>query len=252
MKNLSVVIITKNEERNIKRCLESVLSVADEIVIVDSFSNDRTVEIATQFKAKIVQQEFLGYIEQKNFAIQQATHDFILSLDADEALSTELQNSIAKAKSESNGDAYTMSRMTSYCGQWIKHGGWYPDRKVRFFNRKVARWGGINPHDKIEVDNNVEVKLIEGDILHYTYYNLSEHIQQADRFTKIMAKDLFDKGKRTNIFQILIKPKVRFIRDYFFKRGFLDGYNGLLIAIISSYAVFLREIRLKEHWDNNG
>jgi glycosyltransferase involved in cell wall biosynthesis len=252
MKNLSVVIITKNEERNIKRCLESVLSVADEIVIVDSFSNDRTVEIATQFKAKIVQQEFLGYIEQKNFAIQQATHDFILSLDADEALSTELKNSIAKAKSESNGDAYTMSRMTSYCGQWIKHGGWYPDRKVRFFNRKVARWGGINPHDKIEVDNNVEVKLIEGDILHYTYYNLSEHIQQADRFTKIMAKDLFENGKRTNLLRILFKPKARFFRDYIFKRGFLDGYNGLLIAIISSYAVFLREIRLKEHWDNNG
>jgi glycosyltransferase involved in cell wall biosynthesis len=252
MKNLSVVIITKNEERNIKRCLESVLSVADEIVIVDSFSNDRTVEIATQFKAKIVQQEFLGYIEQKNFAIQQATYDFILSLDADEALSTELQNSIVKAKNEANHNAYTMSRMTSYCGQWIKHGGWYPDRKVRLFNRKIAKWGGVNPHDKIEVDSSVEVKLIKGDILHYTYYNLSEHIQQADRFTKIMAKDLFDKGKRTNLLRILFKPKARFFRDYIFKRGFLDGYNGLLIAIISSYAVFLREIRLKEHWDNNG
>lgn len=252
MKQLSVVIITKNEERNIKRCLESVLSVADEIVIVDSFSTDHTVDIASQFKAKIVKQEFLGYIEQKNFAIQQASHDFILSLDADEALSKELLNSIANAKSQSNADAYTMSRMTSYCGQWIKHGGWYPDRKVRLFNRKVARWGGVNPHDKIEVDHNVEVKLIKGDILHYTYYNLSEHIQQADHFTKIMAKDLFEKGKRTNLFRILFKPKARFIRDYIFKRGFLDGYNGLLIAIISSYAVFLREIRLKEHWDNNG
>jgi glycosyltransferase involved in cell wall biosynthesis len=252
MKQLSVVIITKNEERNIKRCLESVLSIADEIVIVDSFSTDGTLEIANQFNAKVIQQEFLGYIQQKNFAIQQATHDFILSLDADEALSTELQQSIAKAKSETNGDAYTMSRLTSYCGQWIKHGGWYPDRKIRLFNRKVARWGGVNPHDKIEAESTVEIKLIGGDILHYTYYNLSEHIQQADRFTKIMAKDLFDKGKRTNIFQILIKPKVRFIRDYIFKHGFLDGYNGLLIAIISSYAVFLREIRLKEHWDNNG
>ena len=252
MKQLSVVIITRNEERNIKRCLESVLSVADEIVIVDSFSEDKTVEIANQFKAKVIQQKFLGYIEQKNFAIQQASHDFILSLDADEALSPDLQQSITKAKSESNGDAYTMSRLTSYCGQWIKHGGWYPDRKIRLFNRKVARWGGINPHDKIKVDNNVEVKLIRGDILHYTYYNLSEHIQQADRFTKIMAKDLFDKGKHTNLLRILFKPKARFFRDYIFKCGFLDGYNGLLIAIISSYAVFLREIRLKEHWDNNG
>jgi glycosyltransferase involved in cell wall biosynthesis len=252
MKQLSVVIITKNEERNIKRCLESVLSVADEIVIVDSFSHDRTVEIAKQFKAKVLQQEFLGYIQQKNFAIQQASNDFILALDADEALSAELQNSINRAKNESNGDAYTMSRLTSYCGQWIKHGGWYPDRKIRLFNRKVARWGGINPHDKIEVDNNVKVKLIGGDILHYTYYNISEHIQQADRFTKIMAKDLFDKGKRTNLLRILFKPKARFFRDYIFKCGFLDGYNGLLIAIISSYAVFLREIRLKEHWDNNG
>ena len=252
MAKLSVVIITLNEEKNIRRCLESVRAIADEIVIVDSCSVDKTSEIAASFNAKFITQPFLGYIEQKNFALNHTSNDFVLSLDADEALDEKLQLMIKQEMLQPKADAYEMSRMTHYCGRWIRHGAWYPDRKIRLFNKSKAKWGGLNPHDKIELSFDAKKNSLKGDILHYTYYSLTEHIQQADNFTRILADDLFKKGKRTNIIRIISKPKFRFIRDYIFKAGFLDGYYGFVIAIISAYAVFLKEIRLKEHWDNNG
>ena len=252
MAKLSVVIITLNEEKNIRRCLESVRAIADEIVIVDSCSTDKTQEIVSTFNVTFITQPFLGYIEQKNFALSKTSNDFVLSLDADEALDEKLQLMIKQEMLQPKADAYEMSRMTHYCGKWIRHGAWYPDRKIRMFNKSKAKWGGINPHDKIELSINAKQHSLEGDILHYTYYSLTEHIQQADNFTRILAEDLFKRGKRTNIIRIITKPKFRFIRDYIFKGGFRDGYYGFVIAIISAYAVFLKEIRLKEHWDNNG
>ncbi len=252
MLKISVAIITYNEEHNIARCLTSVQGIADEIVVVDSCSTDKTEQVCATFGVRFISQPFLGYIDQKNFAISQARNEWVLSLDADEALSDTLRASIAdlKKRTELNADAFSFSRLSSYCGQWIKHGGWYPDRKIRLFDRKKAFFAGVNPHDKIEVVSGAKVELLKGDLLHYTYFNITEHIQQTDRFTAIMAEDLFKKGKRTNFLKIAIKPRIRFIRDFILHGGFLDGYYGFVIARISAHAVFLREIRLKEHWSH--
>jgi len=252
MAKLSVVIITFNEEKNIRRCLDSIRAIADEIVIVDSISTDKTADIAAEFNVKFISQPFLGYIEQKNFALSQSSNDFVLSLDADEALDETLRSAILKTMQDPNADAFLMARMTHYCGQWIRHGAWYPDKKIRLFKKSVAKWGGVNPHDKIELSPNSRVGFLEGDILHYTYYTLTEHIQQADNFARILAEDLFKQGKKTNLIRIMVKPRFRFIRDFILKAGFLDGYYGFVIARISANAVFLKEIRLKEHWDKNG
>ncbi|WP_315818708.1 glycosyltransferase family 2 protein [Paraflavitalea speifideaquila] len=150
MSFLSVVIITFNEEKNIKRCLESVQSVADEVIVVDSLSTDGTKRICNEFGVRFIEQAFLGYIEQKNFALDQASHDLVLSLDADEAIDEVLKGAILRVKQEGvAADGYIMSRCSNYCGKWIRHGTWYPDRKLRLFNRQKARWGGVNPHDKI-------------------------------------------------------------------------------------------------------
>jgi glycosyltransferase involved in cell wall biosynthesis len=168
---LSVVIITFNEERNIERCLLSVQQLADEILVVDSFSKDKTLEICEKYQAKVIQNPFEGHIQQKNFAMQQAQFDWILSLDADEALSEELSKSIAHIKSISKQEInlFEMNRLTNYCGAWVKHCGWYPDTKVRLVNRQFAKWGGVNPHDKLEGSKQEKVAFLKGDILHYSY-----------------------------------------------------------------------------------
>ena len=245
---ISVAVITFNEDRNIERCLKSVTSLADEIVVVDSLSSDNTVAIAQANGAKVLHQKFLGYIEQKNFAIDQCANDWVLSLDADECLSDDLQNEILQLKNNNHQpDGYIMPRLSRYCGQWIKHGAWYPDKKVRLFNRAVAKWGGINPHDKIFFTNaQPNITPLKGDILHYTINTKEEHQQQAKRFSEITAKELFNQKKKSNALKIYFKPIVRFIRDYFFKAGFLDGKAGLQIAIISAHHVYLREYKLKE------
>jgi glycosyltransferase involved in cell wall biosynthesis len=245
---ISVAVITFNEENNIERCLKSVALLADEIIVVDSLSTDKTVDLAKVNGAKVVSQKFLGYIEQKNFAIQQCANDWVLSLDADECLSDDLQKEILQLKNNNHQpDGYIMPRLSRYCGQWIKHGAWYPDKKVRLFNRAVAKWGGINPHDKIFFTNEHPIiTQLNGDILHYTINTKEEHQQQAKRFSEITAKELFNQQKSTNVFKIYLKPIVRFIRDYFFKAGFLDGKAGLQIAIISAHHVYLRENNLKE------
>lgn len=197
MKNdLSVVVITFNEETNIGRCLDSVSRVADEIVVLDSFSTDKTVEIARQKGAIVKQQKFVGHIEQKNDALSIASNHYILSLDADEALDETLIRSILQAKSEFAYPAYTMNRCANYCGKFIHHGGWYPDRKLRLFDKRVAHWGGINPHDKIEVKPGSTIKHLPGDILHYTYGSIEEHISQSNKLTTISALSWYKRGKK--------------------------------------------------------
>ena len=164
MPKISAVIITFNEEKNLKRCLESLGDLPDEILIVDSFSTDRTKEIAESFKARFIQHKFDGYIEQKNVALNLAKNDYVLSLDGDEALSPELLKSIKEL--DLSFDAYTMNRLTNYAGHWVRHCGWYPDTKLRLFNRKKGRWGGANPHDKVLMETSSRIKHLKGDILH--------------------------------------------------------------------------------------
>jgi len=241
---LSVVIITLNEEKNIGRCLDSIKNIADDIVIVDSFSTDRTKEICLSYGVNFLEQAFLGHINQKNFAIAQARYTHILSLDADEVVSEKLRASILKIKLNWKADAYQMSRLTNYCGYWIRHSAWYPDLKVRLFNRTKVRWGGQNPHDKIILSPGATQDYLAGDLLHYSYYSVKQHLDQINFFTGIAAKEMKEKGKNASLWQLLFKPPFRFVYMYFFRLGFLDGFAGFCIAGLSSYAVLVKYLKL--------
>ncbi len=246
MSALSVVIITFNEEKNIARCLQSVQSIADEIIIVDSLSTDNTKSIAVSFpNVRIVDQAFLGYIEQKNLALSLATNPHVLMLDADEALSDVLLQAIANEKQQGfSSPAYKMNRCTHFNGQWITHGTWYPDTKIRLIRKDAGKWGGINPHDSIVLAAGAHASKLKGDILHYSYNSMDEVVAQNNRFTTIQAKAMFERGKRSNWFKILFSPFVAFISGYFFKLGFLDGMNGFFIARSVAYHTFLKYIKL--------
>ncbi len=243
MKNpskLSGVIITFNEEKNIGRCIDSLKGVTDEILVVDSFSTDRTEAICIEKNVRFLQNKFEGHIEQKNFAMRQAEYDYILSLDADEALNSELEKAIRKEKEIFNYDSYRFNRLTNYCGKWIKHCGWYPDVKLRIWNRTKGNWGGENPHDSVEMQNSATTKKLNGDLLHYSFTSVNQHIKTIQSFSEIGAKASFKKGKHSNVFSILFNPFFKFLRDYIFKAGFLDGYYGLIICLNSAYAKFLK------------
>ncbi len=241
---LSVVIITFNEEQNIGRCIDSVKKVADEIIVLDSYSTDSTVEIARNRGAIVHHEKFRGYIGQKNFAMQLASHNYILSLDADETLDDTLVDSILEAKHSFSFRAYRMNRCTSYCGRFIRHGLWYPDKKIRLFDRRIAKWGGLNPHDKIGLQNDIPVKHLEGDILHYSFNTVDDHIWQNNRLSTIAAISLYNIGRRSSWLKILFRPAWAFINGYFFRLGFWDGFDGFTIAINTSHQVFLKYSKL--------
>ena len=243
---LSVVIITKNEDKNIGRCIKSVQNIADEIVVIDSFSTDKTEEICKKHQVVFIKHAFEGHIEQKNFALTCAKYKHVLSLDADEALSEELQKSIVQAKADFSKDGYFLNRMTNYCGKWIKHSGWYPDRKLRLFDKTKGQWGGENPHDKYELFSNGQSSRLSGDILHYSFYSIDQHLDTIKKFSSISAQTKFDKGKKASLYDLIIRPVWKFKRNYFFKAGFLDGYYGFVICVLSSYATFLRYAKLKQ------
>ncbi len=244
MVQLSVVIIAFNEEKNIERCLRSVEGLADEVVVVDSGSTDETINICNQHNAKVVHQDFLGHIEQKNFAISQASNIHILSLDADESLDDQLKNEIAKIKENWVCDGYEMNRLTNYCGKWIRHTGWYPDRKLRLWKSTNGKWTGVNPHDRFELTKGSSIGSLKGDILHYSFYTINQHLAQIQYFTDISSKALYAKGKRSSIVKILLSPVVKFYRDYIWKMGFLDGFYGLVISVNSAHAKFLKYSKL--------
>ena len=246
MNKISLVIITFNEEKNIERCIVSALGLVDEVVVVDSFSTDKTKEICEKLGARFIENKFEGHIQQKNFAVAQAKNDFILSLDADEALSDKLKNSIVSMLPTWPADAFNINRLTNYCGKWIKHTDWYPDSKIRLFNRRKAFWGGINPHDFIAVKADGKIAKLDGDILHYSYNSIQQHIAQFNYFTEIGAREAFEKGKKASILKILFNPCWKFFQSYFIRLGFLDGYYGFLVCAISAFATFAKYIKLKE------
>ena len=238
---ISAVIITFNEEKNIDRCLKSLVNVADEIVVVDSFSTDRTEEICAGYNVRFVPHKFDGHIQQKNWAREKATHNVVLSLDADEALDETLASSIQALKLNWQHDAYKMNRLTNYCGKWIKHTGWYPDTKVRLWNNEKGHWTGENPHDEFKLfDDNATVGFLKGDLLHYSYHHPSDHDKQIEYFTNIAAKAYVEKGKKPFFMQPYLSAFLKFIKCYFIKLGFLDGKEGWIISKKSSYAAYLK------------
>lgn len=242
---LSAVIITYNEEKKIERCLRSLLGVADEIVVVDSYSTDRTEEICKRYDVKFVKKAFLGYVEQKNFAITQTSHDHIISLDADEALSDKLKESLLNLKSDWKCDGYYMNRYNNYCGQWINHSDWYPEKKLRAFIKGKGEWKGLNPHDSFQVYDQKSTQWIKGDLLHCNYLSYSEHNKQIERFSSISAQSYYEKGKKAPFWKIFFNPWWAFFKAYFLRLGFLDGFNGFVISVQTAHLTFLKYIKLR-------
>lgn len=241
MQKLTAVIITHNEARNIRRCIESLDGVADEIIVVDSFSTDATPSICKGLGVQFHQREWKGYSLQKNYGNGLASNDHILSIDADEAISDELKKSILEAKNRDGHYNYSFNRLTNYCGKWIKHSGWYPDTKIRMFNRVDADWRGT-VHEKLTVDPKT-VKKLKGDLLHYSYYEVSEHVAQTDRFATLAAKELQEKGASPSLLKMIFSPCMKFLKFYVLRSGFLDGTAGWKIATISAHGTYLKYAR---------
>ncbi len=238
MIKLSAVIITFNEERNIVRCIDSLQEIVDEIVVVDSFSTDKTIELCQSKGVRVIQNKFEGHIQQKNFALQQAENDWVISLDADEALTEELKKSIIEVLKNPLENGYKFNRLTNYCGKWVRFCGWYPDTKLRLVNRNFASWQGVNPHDKLELTDGQKEGFLKGDLLHYSYYTKEDHYKQIEYFGKIAAQEAFKNGKRINKLILVGKVIAQFVKSYIFKFGILDGVTGLRISYRSAYATY--------------
>lgn len=235
---ITATIITLNEERNIARAIES-LRCCDEIVVVDSGSIDRTVELSTNLGVRVLESPWHGYATQKNYAAEQATHDWILSLDADEALSESLEAEIWALKKKGPAyDAYTVPRMAQYLGRWILHSGWYPDLKIRLYHRAKAKWVGDFVHESVEVDGRVGH--LESNLLHYTCDSLSEHLKTMNRYTTLAAEELVSRKRKIRLRNMILDPAWTFTKTYFFQRGFQDGLEGLTIAYMAALYTFLK------------
>jgi len=242
---LSACIITFNEERNIRDCLESLRWV-EEIVVVDSLSQDATVSLCRLYTDKVYEQEWLGHVKQKNCALQYATHEWVLCLDADERVSPVLKEEIERHLSTEWDavDGYYFPRHSYYLGRWIDHGGWYPDYKLRLFKKSKGYWGGEDPHDKVCLAGRVDY--LRGELLHFVYRDVSHQLQTVDSFSTITATALDRQGERFTIFNLLYRPAIKFVETYLVKRGFMDGLPGFIISAISSFYVFLRYAKLWE------
>lgn len=249
MEKISVVIITKNEEKNIERCLKSLDNVANEIIVVDSFSTDNTEAICKKFNVNFVQRKFTDYADQKNYGNSLAKHSYILSLDADEALSDKLKESILKAIKQPMTDGYYFNRLTNYCGKWIHHCGWYPDKKLRLFNKSKSKW--VKPiHEYLEI-NNGTINTLKGDLLHYSFENIESHLDKLNQFTTMAAKELFEKNKKVSVLKVLISPPIEFFKKYILKLGILDGYYGFVVCVMSAYYRFNKYSKLKLLWQKH-
>ncbi len=245
---LTVVIITFNEEKNIGRCLQSVQNIADEIVVVDSYSADKTQDICEEFNVKFFQKEFKDYASQKNYAISLASGDYVLSLDADEQLSPKLKEEIRKVKQETTAMAYSFNRMTNYClEKWIKHCGWYPDVVLRLIKKELAVFEGEFVHEGIRLKPNIEVLHLKGDLYHYSYYSTEEHIERLNKYSTLGAmKYLAKGGKKISSCGVICHTFWTFFRSYFLKLGFLDGWAGFKVCYIMSLETFVKYVKVQE------
>lgn len=243
MGKLSVTIITLNEEKNIRDALESI-KWADEIVVIDSGSNDRTIDICKEYTEKVFYNLWPGYTAQKNFAVDKAAYQWILSIDADERVTPRLAKEIQEVLQYPKADAYAMPRHVFYLGKWIDHSGWYPDYKVRLFRKDKAKWEGINLHEVIIVSG--KVCYLKGDLNHYTYKDISYHVNTINNYTTISAGEYLKLDKKANLWNIVLRPAATFFKKYFLKQGFRDGFPGFVIAVSSAYYVFLKYAKLWE------
>jgi glycosyltransferase involved in cell wall biosynthesis len=243
---LSVVIITFNEERNIARCLDSVQGVADEIIVIDSFSSDQTEAICLRYpNLRFIRRAWTKhYADAKNAAADAASGDYVLSLDADEALSDELKRSMMKMKQQPDFDIFMIHRLTNYCGQWIRHCGWYPEKLIRIWKKDAARWQG-KVHETLLL-HSPKIGFLKGDLLHYSFYSVSDHLQKIAYYTDLMAQQEIEKGKKASFLKLYLSPLFKFLKSYFMQLGFLDGYQGFVICWLSGVATFAKYVKVRE------
>ena len=246
MQKVSVTVITRNEAANIAAALESV-RWADEIIVVDSESTDSTVEIAQRFTGRVIVRPWPGYVAQKNFAAEQAAHDWILSLDADERVSPELATEIrALLEAGPQASGYRIPRVTFHFGRWIRTTDWYPDYQLRLYHRRRGRWTGRYVHESVSVDGSVS--RLRGELQHHAYRDIAHHLQTMDRYTTLAARQMFEDGRRASWIDILVTPRLTFVRNYILRGGFRDGMAGLVISAMNAYYVGLKFSKLWELW----
>lgn len=245
MPEISAVIITYNEELFIGKCLESLKGIADEIVVVDSYSTDGTEEICKKHNVRFIKHAFEGFRDQKNFALKQATHKHILSLDADEALSDKLRQSILDIKDKWNYDGYLFNRRSNYCGKWINHSEWYPDRQLRMFYTDHGEWGELNLHEKFIMSNGATIGKLKGDLLHWPFATLQDHIDKMAKYSEIGAQEFYKTGRKAGPLTPYIHYFWGFFRSYIYNRGFLDGRNGYLICSMYAKSSFNKYKKLR-------
>jgi Glycosyltransferases involved in cell wall biogenesis len=249
MPKISAVIITYNEELFIDKCLASLNGIVDEIVVVDSFSTDATEEICRKYNVRFIKHEFEGFRDQKNYALQLATYKNILSLDADEALSDRLRESIIGIKDKWEYDAYLFNRRSNYCGKWISHSEWYPDRQLRLFYTDHGKWGKLNLHEKFIMLNGASIGKLKGDLLHWPFTSYQDHIDKMNKYSIIGAEEFHKAGKKAGLLTPYIHFLWGFFRSYIINRGFLDGKNGYLICSMYAQSTFskYKKLRLLNH-----
>lgn len=245
MQKITTVVITLNEERNIERCLRSVLPIADEVIVVDSGSTDRTAEICQNYNVRFVRREWQGYAAAKNYGNSLACNNYILSIDADEVVSEELAQSIVKCKEHLQG-WYSFNRLTNYCGRWIRHCGWYPDEKIRLFDRRNTRWEGGYVHETLVSDNPISPTKLNGDLHHYSFQSISDHIGKIHSYSTLAAKKMYEERRRSSLTSLLVGPPIVFIQKYLFQQGWRDGFEGFVISLLSAYDKTLRWLKLME------
>ena len=244
MPKLSVCIITCNEAGNIRECLESV-AWADDIVVVDGGSTDETVSVCREFTDRVFERDWPGHVAQKNRAADNAAHDWVFSIDADERVSPPLRSAIeAVMQDEPEHAGYTMPRLTWYSGRWLRHGSWYPDRKLRLFNRTKGRFTGYDPHDRVEIEGSVG--RLTGDILHYSYRDIAQHYEVINRYTTTIAAMKAESGVRFPLLRMLCQPPLTFMKGYVLRAGFLDGVQGFIAAVLSAVYDFLKYAKVWE------
>jgi glycosyltransferase involved in cell wall biosynthesis len=246
MPKISAVIITFNEELFIENCLLSLKNIADEIVVVDSFSTDDTEAICRKHDVKFIQHKFEGYVEQKNFALTQAAFPYVLSLDADEALTEDLIKSILEVKESFRYDGYIFVRQNNYCGHWIKYSGLFPEKKLRLFDSRKGKWMGPNPHDRFILNKGSRARRIKGALLHWNFSSYEEHIEKMNKFSTIGAIEAFKAGKKAGLFTAVTHMWWCFFRLYVLGTAFLEGHTGYVRCSIAAYSSFLKYAKLKQ------
>lgn len=244
---ISAVIITYNEEGRLEGALKSLAGVASEIIVVDCHSTDGTVRLARRYTDRVYERAWTNFADQKNFGNDKAAHPWILSLDADERISPEFRTELLELKkSEPDCDAFSIPRRVFYLGRWIRHSGWYPDRKVRLFRKSGSRWEGEFVHEKLTFQGSL--RRLNGPIHHFTYRNIAEHLARINKFSDLGAQKLYAAGKKARWSHLLLLPFFRFARAYLWRGGLLDGFAGLVISVLTGYAVFVRYAKLREIW----